>query len=185
MGLDVLEIIMSCEDAFDVRIADKDVESVRTAGDLHALVMRLLHERQGAAGCPSSRVFYRLRRGLMKVGVARMLIHPDMRLGEIVGELGQPRWAEVRAALEIPPLLRRPGWAELIVLGGAIASGVGRIHVERPLVGGRGGSCGRGPSALGNAADEDRVWGQGEFAGDHLCSGWAPEARACWIAKFF
>ena len=45
MGLDVVEIMMSCEDAFDIRIRDREIETVRTAGDLHALVMRLLNER--------------------------------------------------------------------------------------------------------------------------------------------
>jgi acyl carrier protein len=48
MGLDVVEIIMECEDEFGIAIPDEDFSAVRTAGDLHALVMRLLREGQPA-----------------------------------------------------------------------------------------------------------------------------------------
>ena len=57
MGLDVVEIMMGCEDAFDIRIRDREMEAVRTAGDLHALVMRLLQERRGEAVCASRQAF--------------------------------------------------------------------------------------------------------------------------------
>jgi acyl carrier protein len=118
MGLDAVEIIMNCEDAFDIRIPDNEVEKVRTAGNLHSLVMRLLSQRQGAPACPSSQVFYRLRKALIGIGVPRRLIRPESKVGEIVEELGEARWADVRATLEIPRMLRKPAWAELLVFGG-------------------------------------------------------------------
>ena len=124
MGLDFVEIMMSCEDAFDIRIRDREIETVRTAGDLHALVMRLLNERRGEAVCASSQMFYRLRQDLMKIGMPRRMIRPQTSVAEIVEELGEERWPAVRSVLEIPRSLPKPTWAEALMLGGAIASGV-------------------------------------------------------------
>src|SRR5258706_15427814 len=96
MGLDVVEIMMSCEDAFDISIRDREMETVRTAGDLHALVMRLLQERRGESVCASSQMFYRLRQDLMKIGVPRRLIRPQRQGGGIGEVFGEARWAPVR-----------------------------------------------------------------------------------------
>jgi acyl carrier protein len=124
MGLDAIEIIMNCEDAFGISICDADAEKLRTAGDLHALIMRLLREPEGGTSCPSSRNFYVLRNKLLGIGMPRRMIRPQLRLAEIVQEVGEDRWPAVRKALEIPIDVRRPKWAEAVVFGGAILAGI-------------------------------------------------------------
>lgn len=39
MGLDVVELILAVEDAFQIQIADEEAGSVSTIGDLHNLVV--------------------------------------------------------------------------------------------------------------------------------------------------
>jgi len=42
VGLDVVELVMRCEEDFGVTIADADAEQVRTVGDLYLLICRQL-----------------------------------------------------------------------------------------------------------------------------------------------
>lgn len=46
-SLDRVELLMDCEDAFDVEIGDDDFESVRSVGDAAALLDRLTGLRAG------------------------------------------------------------------------------------------------------------------------------------------
>lgn len=87
---------MECEDEFGIRISDDDASATRTPGQLARLVIRLM--RQGGAlpparVCPSSRVFYEVRRELMDAGVERSRIRPGARIGRV---LRRPR--DVRRA---------------------------------------------------------------------------------------
>ena len=42
MGLDAVELVMSVEETFGIEIADREVGTIRTAGDLHRCVLRKL-----------------------------------------------------------------------------------------------------------------------------------------------
>ena len=41
-SLDVVEMVMAIEDAFDIEVADEDAESMRTVGDVEAYVAKRL-----------------------------------------------------------------------------------------------------------------------------------------------
>ena len=41
-SLDVVEMVMAIEEAFDIEIADEDAESMRTIGDVEAYIARRL-----------------------------------------------------------------------------------------------------------------------------------------------
>lgn len=41
-SLDVVEMVMAIEDAFDIEIADEDAEAMRTVGDVEAYVAKRL-----------------------------------------------------------------------------------------------------------------------------------------------
>lgn len=53
---------MQCEDAFGIRIPDEAASRIRTAGDLHEVILNLTANRPYASGCPSSSVFFRCAR---------------------------------------------------------------------------------------------------------------------------
>ena len=42
MGLDLVEIVMQCEEDFGITFEDSDAEQIRTVGDLYLLVCRQL-----------------------------------------------------------------------------------------------------------------------------------------------
>jgi acyl carrier protein len=42
MGLDIVELVMRCEEDFGITIADADAEQMHTVGDLYLLVCRQL-----------------------------------------------------------------------------------------------------------------------------------------------
>ena len=44
-SLDVVEMVMALEDAFDIEIADEDAESMRTVGDVEAYLTKRLSLR--------------------------------------------------------------------------------------------------------------------------------------------
>ncbi len=45
MGLDGVELVMECEDAFQIRIADADAAVTETVGQLQSLCIRLVEEQ--------------------------------------------------------------------------------------------------------------------------------------------
>ena len=49
-SLDAVEVAMEAEDEFDIRIPEESCESLKTVGDLVALVRRLSDDREGGAG---------------------------------------------------------------------------------------------------------------------------------------
>ncbi|MCE5241295.1 acyl carrier protein, partial [bacterium] len=92
MGLNAIEIIMALEDEFRIDLPDKELADVRTVGDLYEVVMAKLGRPVGDGVCMTSRVFYRLRRGLQEVtGLRRRDITPATPLAEAL-----PAWARRR-----------------------------------------------------------------------------------------
>ena len=63
MGLDSVEMIISVENKFGVHLADRDVEKVRTVGNLYELLRRVLSDPNNGK-CRTQHIFYRLRRSL-------------------------------------------------------------------------------------------------------------------------
>ena len=68
MGLDGVELVMEFEDEFGIQIPDAAAEEMPTVGDvvefLHTELSRTLKQ---AESCLTSRSFYKLRRGLIKL----------------------------------------------------------------------------------------------------------------------
>ncbi len=49
MGLDSVELVLECEDAFGIKIADADAEMVTIVGQLQELCIRLIEEQTPVA----------------------------------------------------------------------------------------------------------------------------------------
>lgn len=110
MSLDNVELVMKVEETFDITINDLDAEKILTLGDLYRDLLARVEFGAGAA-CPSSAMFYQLRRALMKTfGVGRERVRPALSVEELVSRDGRrENW--VRLAREIGfrlPDLRRP-----------------------------------------------------------------------------
>jgi acyl carrier protein len=106
MGLDLVELVLEVEDAFDLKIPDQDLERIRTVGALIQYVRFRVGSRAGEF-CPTSRTFYRLRRELMKaLPLAREQIHPRANLETLIPASKRRRvWRQLYGAgLELPPL---------------------------------------------------------------------------------
>ena len=61
MGLDIVELILAVEDAFQIHIADEEANAASTVGDLYNLVVAKV-QGQDSKRCLTSAAFYRTRR---------------------------------------------------------------------------------------------------------------------------
>jgi acyl carrier protein len=120
MGLDIVELVMEIEEAYEVQIPNREAERMRTVGDLYHCLLRQLG-RQAAGPCLSGVTFYRVRRALMELGVPRQSVTPRTELEQLLPEDSRRMvWAQFRQALG--PLqsraLERPPWL-FVAVGGA------------------------------------------------------------------
>src|SRR5262245_23426011 len=84
MGLDIVELILEIEDAFTLRIPDWEAERIRTVGDLIDYLWARVQE-SAAQVCPTSRMFYQLRREIIQLlPLPRHGIRPPMTFEELV-----------------------------------------------------------------------------------------------------
>ncbi len=128
MGLEGVEILMACEEAFGAEITDADVDKLRTPGQLIDVIcakLTLTDEKT----CQSQRAFYLLRRAVMKVlKKPRSGITPDTPLQSLApGWDCTGWWFQLRDAIGAKtwPKLDRPPvvfWANHLL---ALAAWVG------------------------------------------------------------
>jgi acyl carrier protein len=132
MGLATVELVMEVEAAFGITLPDEDAQHVVTVGDLHALVVRLMDERDGATrregACPSAAAFYALRRGAMAaLTVDRAAIRPaapaSLLAGPYRGRLERWSLLESASGLRLPPL-RLPNGIFCFIVALSLASGL-------------------------------------------------------------
>ena len=65
MGLSSFEIVLEVEEAFAVSLPSEESQNIRTVGELHALVLKLvLHREVDSNRCLSAATFYELRRAI-------------------------------------------------------------------------------------------------------------------------
>lgn len=81
MGLDVVELIMTIEEHYDLRISDDEARTMRTVGDLHGYI--LIHARP----VPESRAVWEWLQIMLErdFGVPKERITPD---ASVVRDLG-------------------------------------------------------------------------------------------------
>ncbi|MBV9124606.1 MAG: hypothetical protein JO112_14715 [Planctomycetes bacterium] len=106
MSLDLIELVLEVEQEFGIGITQRDMESINTVGHLIDHVYAQVRIVQ-AAVCPTSHVFYRLRRALRaQLPLSRHTIRPSRMLAELVPESQRRRvWQHLqREELRLPDL---------------------------------------------------------------------------------
>jgi hypothetical protein len=136
-GPDVIGMLGDIERTFGVVIGDAEAETVRSMGDLYALVLGKVGGGR-AQVCVTSSAFYRLRRAFGELfAVPREGVRTTTRLEDLLPVRDRRRrWQQLRAWLGaggLPPLLR-PAWLSgLLAYGSVVSLGlpvlcVGALH---------------------------------------------------------
>lgn len=124
MGLDIVELFIAVEDAFQIHIEESEAQEVVTAGDLSRLVISKL-QAQDSSRCLTSAAFYRTRRALTTVlGIARQEVAPSTSLDTLLPPDDRAvRWRRVEQALGLKlPKLQLSGSLVLTLLAVPVAA---------------------------------------------------------------
>ncbi len=129
MGLELVELVLAVEDTYGLKLADKDAQTLDTAGKLYDYI--LTHRFQGVQdGCLSSIAFHKLRRALISIlHVSREDVRVCTRVRTLIPTRRRQAWRRLQQDLGLRlPRLRRPAWATsiaaLAALGSALFLGV-------------------------------------------------------------
>ena len=106
MGLDSVEIVLGWEEAFGIRLANEEVEVLRTPAQAVALIAGKLGASENRGGvCLSMRAFGRVRRALVEcANIERAQIRPKTILRNLLKGVPGDVWGKVQAALGLARL---------------------------------------------------------------------------------
>jgi hypothetical protein len=95
VGLDIVRFVMRVEEAFDIRIPDRDAEQIRTPRELIGYIKSQLPPSPvGRWGCGTQRAFYAIRRALGKRHELRPSDELPREAWAYIGTgLGYRRWS--------------------------------------------------------------------------------------------
>lgn len=146
MGLEMTELIMACEEEFDIqpdRQADRKLYHVETVGDLYLWIMELIPD-QRTRRCPWTSVFFALRQTFTEqIGTNKRLVRPDTPMRELLPDtMRRQDWELIRRM--VPFQLPALDVAVSIQFRGVVDHAVRRMHP------------GFGPN--GRPWDVDSVW---------------------------
>ncbi|MEO8268071.1 MAG: acyl carrier protein [Aureliella sp.] len=116
MGMDGVYIVMDVEDHFGIHIRDDEGQSVRTVGDLVAIIQNRIHVAH-AEYCPSLRAFFQLRNSVREAAHNDSLrIRPGDRVSHMLNvEERRALWDALPTLLgSFPNGLRLPFAARLL-----------------------------------------------------------------------
>ncbi|GAA3789995.1 hypothetical protein GCM10022271_22890 [Corallibacter vietnamensis] len=107
MGLDSVELVMSIEDKFGIRIENSEAENIYTVQDFADIVFsRIL--KNPTDKCLSQIVFYKIRKALRSLTSAEKEIRPNMMISELFSQSElKEKWSQLRTevGLELPDLV--------------------------------------------------------------------------------
>lgn len=101
MGLGAVELLMACEEEFEVRIPDEAASRCYTPRILSETILKRLKTKDSSV-CPSQKGFYRVRKALINiVSVKRNEISPDTRLTYLVQNSVPQFWRNLEKELSV------------------------------------------------------------------------------------
>lgn len=101
MGLDSVELVMSIEDKFGIRIEDSEAEKIYTVQDFVDIVFSKIIVNP-IDTCLSQLIFYKIRKALRKLTPTEKEIKPDMKISELFtqSELKE-KWSQLKTEIEL------------------------------------------------------------------------------------
>lgn len=117
MGLDVVELVIEVEGAFEISIADSDYSQIATVGDLHQYILRQLDSQHQSylahQNCPSVPAFLAARRAITTLlPVSRKVVRPTTQLAAIIPKQSRRHvWQQLQVVthIRLPPLVLPSG----------------------------------------------------------------------------
>ena len=137
MGLDLVELVMSVEERFEIDIPDAEAETLCTVGQLIAYVQHRVDAVSSGPPCLSQRAFYRARRALIEAaGVRRADVRPSTSIDALLPRRRRLKtWESVGRLLEpvkVWPELKRPAWLQILLLLAFATTFLASVGIESP-----------------------------------------------------
>ncbi|WP_121667452.1 acyl carrier protein [Mesonia aquimarina] len=107
MGLDSVELVMTIEEKFGIRIEDSEAEKIRTVQEFADIVFRKIISTP-TDKCLTQIVFYRIRKALRILISTEKEIRPDMKISELFTKTElEEKWSQLKTelGLELPELV--------------------------------------------------------------------------------
>lgn len=104
MGLDAIELILAWEEAFGVKISDREAFALQTP----KMVVDLISQKVGASEdlvgiCPTMRAYHRIRRAFQTVlGLQPQQIQLDSKLRSLLPKHQHQEWDRLRDLIGVP-----------------------------------------------------------------------------------
>jgi|SRR5690554_3650934 len=107
MGLDSVELVVSVEDKFGIRIPDAECEQISTVQDFADSVYKRILVNP-TEKCLTQIVFYRIRKAFQKLNLSETEIKPDTKISELLTQTDlKENWKriETELGLKLPELV--------------------------------------------------------------------------------
>ena len=107
MGLDSVELVMTVEEKFGIRIPDAECEKIYTVQDFANAVYSKIIKHPNEK-CLSQIVFYKIRRAVKNVNPMNDLITPNSKIKEVIGmDRLRTKWKKIEklVGLKMPKLV--------------------------------------------------------------------------------
>lgn len=101
MGLDSVELVMTVEEKFGIRIPDAECEKIYTVQDFADAVYSKI-TKYPAENCLSQTIFYKIREAVKSIKPTNDLITPESKIKEVIGMDGlRAKWGEIEKLIEL------------------------------------------------------------------------------------
>jgi acyl carrier protein len=117
MGLDIVELVMEIEEAFDISIPDDRASKMLTVGDVYEFILeKTADSTLKSSTCLSAAAFYDLRRHVRSLGLSYSEIRPKTELDRVIPVIGRRNyWQNLSSRMDLRfPRLGRPSWLALL-----------------------------------------------------------------------
>ena len=101
MGLDSVELVLSVEEKFGIRIPDAECEQISTVQDFaDSVYKRILINPTDK--CLSQIIFYRIKKAFQKLNLAKSEIRPDTQITDLLTQTDlKENWKQIEKELEL------------------------------------------------------------------------------------
>ena len=107
MGLDSVELVMSVENKFGIRIPDADCEKIYTVQDFADTVFKMISIHP-TDKCLTQIIFYRIRKAFKNLELTKVEIKPDTKISDFLNQTElKANWnrLETEIGLKLPELV--------------------------------------------------------------------------------